>query len=260
MKFSLDRVLDPAAKSPTLSYISTIAGVDVVDDLTVRIRHGRAGPAAADADEPLPRLHRAAGLSCSGSGRSSSRAKPSAPGPMHVTEFVPDDHVTMQANPGYWRGKPAIDTVVWRAIPEPTARVAALLAGEVQLVEGVPVDLAPTLAGDKDVQVVKVRNGGLIIYLGLKTAEKPLDDVRVRQALSLAIDRRTIVQELLKGFATTTGTQVGPVRLRLQGGAGARLRPGACQGAAGGGRLPRRLHHPHAGAAPLRQAAPRSAR
>lgn len=209
VKVSLERVLDPAARAPTVSYISTVAGVDVVDDLTVRIRTKAPDPLLPTRMSRYP-AYILPPAYLKQAGAEQFARKPIGTGPYAVTEFVPDDHVTMQANPSYWRGKPAIDTVIWRAIPEPTARVAALMAGEVQLVEGVPVDLVPSLAMNKNVEVTKVRSGGLIIYLGLKTAEKPLDDARVRQALSLAIDRKTIVQELLKGFGATIGTQVGP--------------------------------------------------
>ncbi|MBP0651392.1 ABC transporter substrate-binding protein, partial [Mycobacterium tuberculosis] len=48
------------------------------------------------------------------------------------------------------------------------------------------------------------------IYFGLKTTEKPLDDARVRRALSLAIDRKSLVEQILSGKATLTGTQVSP--------------------------------------------------
>ncbi len=208
VKFTLERVLDPAAHSPTISYITTIAGVDVVDEHTVRIR--TKGP-----DPLLPtRMSRYPAYIVPPDyvkqvGVEFAR-KPIGTGAYRVTEFVPDDHVTMMANPGYWRGKPAVDTVIWRAIPEPTARVAALLAGEVQLIEGLPVDLVQTAAANPDVDVVNVKQGGLIIYLGLKMKEKPLDDVRVRKALSLAIDRQTIVAQILKGYASAAGTQVGP--------------------------------------------------
>ena len=209
VKFTLDRVLDPAAKSPTASYINTIAGVDVVDPLTVRIRTRAPDPLIPTRMSRYP-AYILPPLYTKQVGADQFARKPIGTGAYRVTEFVPDDHVTMQANPGYWRGKPPIDTVVWRAIPEATARVAALMSGEVQLIESVPAELAPSLASAADLDVVQVKHGGLVIYLGLKTAAKPLDDPRVRQALSLAIDRRTIVAELLKGFASLTGTQVGP--------------------------------------------------
>ena len=209
VKFTLDRVLDPAAKSPTASYIKTITAVDAPDPMTVRIH--TAGP-----DPLLPtRMSRYPAYIVppayvKQAGNDGLARKPIGTGAYRMTEFVPDDHVTLQANPNYWRGKPAIDTVVWRAIPEPTSRLAALMAGEVQLIESVPPELAPTFAAAPDLAVVQVMRGGVIIYLGLKMAQKPLDDARVRQALSLAIDRNAIVGSLLKGFATITGTQVSP--------------------------------------------------
>ena len=209
VKFSIERVLDPAAKAPTISYISTVAGVDVIDPLTVRIRTRAPDPLLPTRMSRYP-TYIVPPAYVRQVGAQQFGRKPIGTGPYQVTEFVPDDHVTMQANPGYWRGKPPIDTVVWRAIPEPTARVAALLANEVQIIEGVPVALATTLSANPDVDVIKVNNGGLTVYLGLKTDVKPLDDVRVRQALSLAIDRKLIVDNLLQGFATTTGTQASP--------------------------------------------------
>jgi peptide/nickel transport system substrate-binding protein len=208
VKFTIDRILDPAAKSPDISYINTIGGVDVVDPYTVRIRTKGPDPLL------LARLSRyPAYIVPPGYIRKNGVAvfarKPIGTGPYRVTEFIPDDHVTMQADPEYWRGKPAIDTVIWRAIPDATARIAALLAGEVQLVETVPAGLAPTVMANSNLRLVQVRHGGLVIYLGLKTDEKPLDDVRVRQALSLAIDRPTIVAQILKNYASLTGTQAG---------------------------------------------------
>ncbi len=209
VKFSLDRVLDPAAKSPTASYIKTIAAVEVIDPLTVRIHTHGPDPLLPTRMSRYPAYivppHYVQQV-----GNAEFARKPIGTGAYRVTEFVPDDHVTMQANAHYWRGKPAIDTVVWRAIPDATARFAALAAGEVQLIENVPAELAPAISANPDLDLVRVRHGGLTIYLGLKMADKPLDDVRVRQALSLAIDRSAIVANLLGGFATPTGTQVGP--------------------------------------------------
>ncbi len=209
VKFSLERVLDPAAHAPTVSYINTIDSVEVVDPLTVRIRTKASDPLLPTRMSRYP-AYIVPPQYVKKVGSEVFAREPIGTGPYEVTEFVPDDHVTMRANAGYWRGKPTIDAVVWRAIPEPTARIAALLANEVQLIEGVPVDLVPTLAGNKDVRIEKVSHGGLIVYLGLKMDEKPLDDVRVRQALSYAIDRKAVVQDLLEGFGALTGTQVGP--------------------------------------------------
>jgi peptide/nickel transport system substrate-binding protein len=206
VKFTLERVLDPAARSPTVSYIRSIRAVTVVDPLTVRI--------TTDGPDPLlpARMSRYPAYIVPPAyvrqvGNEEFARRPIGTGPYRVTSFVRDEAVVMEANPSYWRGAPAIRKVTWRTIPEATARIAALLTNEVQLIEGVPADQVQLFQRSPDVQLVQVRNGGLTIYLGLKTAEAPLNDARVRQALSLAIDRQAIVRTLLRDFATATGTQ-----------------------------------------------------
>ncbi|MCC7464386.1 MAG: ABC transporter substrate-binding protein [Gammaproteobacteria bacterium] len=208
VKFTIDRVLDPAARSPTISYIRTIKEVAVVDPRTVRI--------TTDGPDPLlpARMSRYPAYIVPPTyvrqvGNEEFGRRPVGTGSYRLASFVRDDAVVLEANQGYWRGAPAIRRVTWRPIPEATARIAALLAGEVQLIEGVPADQAPLIERSRDVEMVRVRNGALTIYLGLRTAEPPLNDVRVRQALSLAIDRAAIVRSLLRGFATASGTQVG---------------------------------------------------
>lgn len=208
VKFTLDRVIDPAARSPTVSYVRPIQSVQVVDARTVRIK--------TDGPDPLlpARMSRYPAYVVPPAyvrqvGNEEFARRPVGTGPYRLVSFVRDDAVVLEANPNYWRGAPAIRRVTWRPIPEATARIAALLAGEVHLIEGVPADQAPVLERSQDVQLVRVRNGGLTIYLGLKTNQAPLNDARVRQALSMAIDRPTIVRTLLREFATVTGTQVG---------------------------------------------------
>jgi peptide/nickel transport system substrate-binding protein len=209
VKFTFDRVLDPAAKSPTISYIRTIAGVDVVDATTVRIRTTAVDPLLPTRLSRYPAYIVPPGYVQS-VGVAEFAKKPVGTGAYRLTEFVPDDHVTLVANPTYWRGKPAIDKIVWRAIPEATARISSLLSGEVQFIESIPAELVDTVKASGAADVVQVKNGGLTIYLGLKTAEKPLNDARVRQALSLAINRQALVTQILKGHASLTGTQVSP--------------------------------------------------
>jgi peptide/nickel transport system substrate-binding protein len=136
--------------------------------------------------------------------------KPIGTGPYKFVDFVPDRHVILEANKNYWRGAPSIQKVTWVPIPDNTARVTALVTGEADLIENVPVDLTPLIAASSDRDLVQVKNGGLIIYLGLVMSEKPLDNVKVRQALNIAIDRKSIVANILQGMATVRGTQVGP--------------------------------------------------
>ncbi|MFI5012861.1 MAG: ABC transporter substrate-binding protein [Hyphomicrobiales bacterium] len=209
VKFTFDRIIDPNAKSPTISYVRSIAGVDVLDELTVRVRTNGPDPLLPTRMSRYP-AYIVPPKYIAEVGKDLFARKPVGTGPYKVTEFVQDDRVVMVANPDYWRGKPAIEQVVWRPIPEATARIAALVSGEVQLVEGVPPDLMGLIKANPELRVEQVRHGGLTIYLGLKMTEKPLSDLRVRQALSAAIDRKSIVGQILKGLATVTGSQASP--------------------------------------------------
>jgi peptide/nickel transport system substrate-binding protein len=208
VKFTLDRVLDPAAKSPTVSYIRTIDSVEVVDPLTVRIKTKGPDPLLPTRMSRYP-AYIVPPKYIAQVGNAEFARKPVGTGPYRFVEFVPDRYVVLEANKEYWRGPPSIGRVVWKPIPDDTARVTALLTGEVDMIETVPVDLAPMLQQNPDTALVQVKNGGLTIYLGLVTNVKPLDNVKVRQALNLAIDRQGIVENILHGMATATGTQVG---------------------------------------------------
>lgn len=208
VKFSLDRVLNPDNKAPTISYIRTISSVEVVDPMTVRIT-------TAEPDPLLPtRMSRYPAYIVppkyiAEHGREYFANNPVGTGAYKFVDFVPDERVTLEANPDYWRGQPDIKTVIWRPIPDATARITSLITGEVGLIEDVPVDLVPLLQQSPDADLVQIENGGLTIYLGLRMDKAPLDNVKVRQALNHAIDRVSITENLLGGLATPKGTQVG---------------------------------------------------
>lgn len=209
VKVSLDRVLDPEAKSPTVSYIRTIEAVEIVDPRTVRIITNGPDPLLPTRMSRYPSYIVPADYATSVSTAEFAR-KPVGTGPYKFVEFIPDRHVILEANADYWRGKPRIDRVVWRPIPDSTARLTSLLTGEVDLIESMPSDLTQMVVSNPDIDLVQVKNGGLTIYLGLVTSVPPLDNVKVRQALNIAIDRKTIVDNVLNGMASVRGTQVGP--------------------------------------------------
>lgn len=208
VKYSLDRILDPANHAPTISYIRTIKSVEVTGEHQVRIHTNGPDPLLPTRMSRYP-AYIVPPVYVSKVGAAEFARKPVGSGAYILKEFIPDERVVMQANPNYWRGKPAIDRVTWRPIPEATARITALLTGEVQLVDSVPADLVGALKNKPGVHLEQVKGGGLTIYLGLKNNEKPLSDVRVRQALSLALNRQAYTSQLLHGFGTPTGTMAG---------------------------------------------------
>lgn len=209
VKFSLDRILDPANHAPTISYIRTIKSVEVSGEYQVKIHTNGPDPLLPTRMSRYP-TYIVPPAYVSKVGAAEFARRPVGSGAYTLSAFVPDEKVVMQANPDYWRGRPSIDTVTWRPIPEATARVTALLTGEAQLVDGVPADLVPALKNKPGIHLEQVKNGGLTIYLGLKNDQPPLNDVRVRQALSLALNREAYTRDLLHGFGTPTGTMAGP--------------------------------------------------
>lgn len=208
VKFSLERVLNPDNNAPTISYIRTISSVEVVDPMTVRIKTSAPDPLLPTRMSRYP-AYIVPPKYIEENGRDHFANHPVGTGAYTFVDFVPDERVTLAANPDYWRGTPDIQTVIWRPIPDATARITSLITGEVNLIEDVPVDLVSLLVQTPDADLVQVKNGGLTIYLGLRMDKAPLDNVKVRQALDHAIDRVSITENLLGGLATPKGTQVG---------------------------------------------------
>jgi len=142
-------------------------------------------------------------------------------GPYKFVEYVSGDRVLMTANEKYWGPKPAFAKVRYRMISNSAARVAALLAGDVQMIEGVPTADIEKLSKDARVTLASAVSNR-IIYLHMDSgreknspfvtdlAGKPLEanpfrDPRVRKAVSKMIDRDAIVSRIMEGQAKPAG-------------------------------------------------------
>ncbi len=141
-------------------------------------------------------------------------------GPFKFKEFVKGDRIVMTKNADYWGDKAAWDTVTFKPIPSDGPRVAALLAGDVDFIENPPSQDLPRLKSDKNVRIVDglsnrviyvALNSGPAVHPGLKGVDKnPLADPKVRKALSLAIDRKTIDARIMNGQAEPAGQLISP--------------------------------------------------
>ncbi len=132
---------------------------------------------------------------------------PIGTGPYTFVEHVADSHVTLQANPDYWNGPPAIETVTFRTIPEGAAKLAALEAGEVDFIIDVPLDALNRVEGNADLQLFS-RPSNRIFYMTYSTlSDTPLQDPAVRRALWHAIDVDAIIEGLFDGRASRLNGQ-----------------------------------------------------
>ena len=122
---------------------------------------------------------------------------PIGTGPYKVKTYIPSDQLVLEAHNDYWNGKPAADALIFKVVPEVSARIAGLLAGDYQVVSDVGTDLIKTVEADKNFMVA---GGPSASYLGIYfNLHKPYMDVYLRQAMSLAIDRELLNKTLFSG-------------------------------------------------------------
>ena len=195
VRATVDRVLDPNQKSPNRANIAEIVRVEVLDEATVNIVTQK--PYA-------PLLNRLLDFAIlpprytAEKGNQGAALRPVGTGPFRFVELVKDDHLIVEAFDRHWRGAPRIRRIVFKPIPEPFTRAAALRNGEVDLVTTLPPNLARELERVPGIKVHRTPSTW-IIYLGLNALKKPLSDVRVRQALNYATDVDAIVKNVMDG-------------------------------------------------------------
>ncbi|MCL2706133.1 MAG: ABC transporter substrate-binding protein, partial [Spirochaetaceae bacterium] len=123
--------------------------------------------------------------------------KPVGTGPFKVKSFNPADKLVLEAHKDYFGGTPAVDTLIFNSIPEISARIAGLKAGDYQVISDVAIDSIKTIEADNNLSI----EGGpsasyLTVYFNL---HKPYMDIPLRKALSLAIDRELLNKTLFLG-------------------------------------------------------------
>jgi len=121
-------------------------------------------------------------------------------GQMRFVEYKPGQHIVGEANPNYWGKKSNFTGIEWRFLPEVGTRVAALQAGEVMQINNVPPDQIAAIKANPNLRV-EVSRTDRLIFLVMHTERQLFKDKRVRQAMNYAIDKDTIVKELLGGLA-----------------------------------------------------------
>jgi peptide/nickel transport system substrate-binding protein len=165
-------------------------------------------------------------------------------GPYKFSEYIPNQRIVLAANYGYWGGEEPWDKITFKILTNPAARVAALLSGDVQMIETVPTADIAKLSGDKNFSLSdKVSNRVIYVHLNQSTEKsppfvadksgKPLEknpfrDARVRKALSMAINRDAIADrimekkavpaaQLLPDFFYGTSKKLKPVKFDPEG-------------------------------------------
>jgi peptide/nickel transport system substrate-binding protein len=200
VKFTFDQILDAKSGSRLSSDFATVAGVEIVDSLTVRFRLRapfapfltllgyNAGIIPAHLLQGGP-LTQAIAF---------NRSKPVGTGPYMVQQVTPGVSLTLVRNPAYYGERPAVERIVFKVVPEVNGQVAQLRAGELDLVTIEPASLA-SVQGTPGIRVVHVP---LVqhYYVGFNAALPRFAPPGVRRALGMAVNRDAIIAGVLKGY------------------------------------------------------------
>jgi peptide/nickel transport system substrate-binding protein len=206
VKFSIERVMDPATKSPVRGRIPNVEAVQIVDPLTVRVVSKAPDPIlpkrmAVVFMVPPKYLQRV--------GAKQFASKPVGTGSFCVDQYVPLQEVSL-VGCGAGSGGRRLQRVKMVQIPEASSRVAALRSGGVQAIQNVPLDQVELLKKENFQIRYAIAGRTMMLMLRAQT-DTPLKDRNVRLALSHAVDSGAIFTNLVRGFgALANGQPIGP--------------------------------------------------
>ncbi|RNF38176.1 ABC transporter substrate-binding protein [Planococcus salinus] len=136
---------------------------------------------------------------------------PVGTGPFTFVDWSRNDSVTIEKFDDYWiEDEPKLDRVIFRSIPDNSARLNALLSGEIDLADGITPSDGATIEGDDNLQLFE-RPSMNVGYLGMTVTREPFDDPLVRQAMNHAIDKQAIVDAFFEGRAEVAKNPIPPV-------------------------------------------------
>ncbi len=224
--FSLARTRNvPNAQSQFSTYTRSIAEVRVIDPRNIELVTSVIEPLTPGNMAQVKIVSRAVVGESAPDAFNSGKATVGT-GPFRLVSYAPGTVTEFARNDGYWGTAPAWERVSYRTISNAGARMAALLAGDVQLADAVPAGDLEKLRATPDVQIAEAVSLRLIyLWLDQRSADRtpavtgpngealatnPLRDVRVRQALSIAINRPAMVERILQGAAIPTGQFMPP--------------------------------------------------
>lgn len=214
VKFTYDRLLDP--KHPYANtgpfpfagfYYGAIKQVTAVDASTVRVTLKRPfSPLLNNLTLNTGRIVSPAAVKKWGKEFASH---PVGTGPFRFVGWEKNVRIVLEANPGYWEGRPGLARLIFRPLPEEQTRVTELLSGGVDFIVDVPPDNIAQIRSDPRF-VFYQQPGPHVWWVTLNVRKKPFDDVRVRRAVNHAVNKQAIAGDLLKGTATISSGPVPP--------------------------------------------------
>jgi len=227
LKFAYDRARDPETGFPNAAFWTHYGPAEAVDSFTFRVRmtpHAEfmdpwrtfpAVPRHVLQDVPAGQMK----------GHAFSHRSPLGNGPFRFASRVDGQSWTFEANPDFpadLGGRPYLDRIVYRSIPEPTTLLTELLTGRIDFYTAAIPAQAPQIDTDRNIRLIHYPDRAYVL-LGWNQRRPPFDDVRVRRALTMGMNRERITDAVLYGYGSQANSPVPPFFWQYDGEAGADL-------------------------------------
>lgn len=195
VKATFDRIMAPATASPKASeFVGVEVSAPSPSVVEFRFKAPQApflGTLASGWSAILPKRLIDAGWDFA--------AKPVGTGPFVFREWIRDSRISLDANPNYWKqGLPKISGVNFQIIAERAVTIQGLVTGAVDIADGVEASDLGVLSKAKNVSV-ETRLSSLVLVMAMNTSRPALQDVRVRQAISMSIDKKRVLDTVYGG-------------------------------------------------------------
>jgi peptide/nickel transport system substrate-binding protein len=217
VKFSFEKQTDPLIAWSAIRWKEFIEDVQVVDDTTVTFIFKEIYPYQlmdASVGSILPK-HRLEDLPSESWKTCDFNRQPLGNGPFKFKRWVSQQTIELVANEDYYDGRPFLDRIVFRIIPDQTSLLAQLKSGDVDLMESIPPKDVARMEEDfrrerSDVRLVKYPSRAYG-YIGWNLKNPLFESNKVRQALTMAIDRQNLIEAVYFGLAQPCHSPISPI-------------------------------------------------
>ena len=206
VKYTIERNIKKDTKNAHPEFFRVIKKMEILNDYAIKLTLG----------EPnfmfLFNLARGDSVIVPEGAGDNLKSHPVGTGPFKFKEWSRGDHITLVRNKDYWNPKlPYLDEVTFKFIPDETTQIAALKAGDIDVVSQIlSPEVVPDIESDPNLKVLKggVTTGDVI--LAINNSRKPFNDIRVRKAISYAINRKDVIDGAMFGYGTPIGSHMSP--------------------------------------------------